>query len=624
MSDKELENFSKIIKIFNNKKVDYVETMYTYKKIMFLYKTDTTKSTSEASNSGPIRRGDLDVGYLIKNRYKCRECTERIKTFISLQDKNGVSIFSSFGSYLEEASSKICDRSEVEEDIVFYNNINNLCKEEKREITGVYIPHTENTICNFEKTKGGFEHFTKDILNKDQRITKDDIDKINYVINRYLFSSKNGGHMFNMISKICSPTVKDGLDSLSLMKECLKLSNYGNIMSSSTDWLYNLILSISNTGKEWIQLPQVEKYNLCIGSLLKLDISKDWSGYVILTYQTASNNIVDLLGKASSIGSMIIMIEERMDPLKYQRRDMNKQLSETQINNSIKSLGEFENTIMTIQELSSYEPKTIVFNTTPVHKKDGCYTVIEPPVNLEEVRPLNGVDKGPSSIEVFQNMKRNKAPAGEFYKRTVVGADGSAACDPCTYVTPRTEGGDLDASFGGKYATSTSIMNLKTIKDLLNLTREYPNTEVQICTFNTNCVYIAKTNIDTSKLSVPYLWAFKASKVYEVNVYKKVVAIVPMFENKLLNRKYLSVHFILDKEKPFSHVNCCFPEFLSSEYTRQCGPAFEQINKYTKITIPDTEENLACGVGISSMKSNKISPIYLKINNIKVQLDLLE
>jgi hypothetical protein len=249
---------------------------------------------------------------------------------------------------------------------------------------------------------------------------------------------------------------------------------------------------------------------------------------------------------------------------------------------------------------------------------------MEPPVNLEEVRPLNGVDKGPSSIEVFQNMKRNKAPAGEFYKRTVVGADGSAACDPCTYVTPRTEGGDLDASFGGKYATSTSIMNLKTIKDLLNLIREYPNTEVQICTFNTNCVYIAKTNIDTSKLSVPYLWAFKASKVYEVNVYKKVVAIVPMFENKLLNRRYLSVHFILDKEKPFSHVNCCFPEFLSSEYTRQCGPAFEQINKYTKITIPDTEENLACGVGISSMKSNKISPIYLKINNIKVQLDLLE
>ena len=620
MSNKELENFSKIIQIFNNKKVDYVETIYTYKKIMFLYKTDVLSfsqipSTTPASTGGlsegrpllirteyrPARvtgRSRGDISSLIKNRYKCRECTERIKTFISLQDKNGCSIFK---VDLEEASASFGgDIGVLEEDIIFYNNINDLCKEEKREITGVYIPHTENTICKFEKTKGGFEHFTKDILNKDPRITKDDIDKINYVINRYLFAGKNGGHMFNMISKICFPTIKDGLDSLSLMKECLKLSNYGNIMSSAADWLYDLILSISNTGKEWSTLTQVEKYNLCIESLLKLDISKDWSGYVILTYQTASNNIVDLLGKASSVGAMIKMIEDRMDPLKYQRRDMNKQLSETQINNSIKSLGEFENTIMTIQELSIYEPETIVFN----RNRSGC-TLVNQSDNISEVLETVRLQSSPSSIEVFQNMKRNKAPAGEFYKRTV---DRSAA------------GGDSHRAA----ASSTSIMNLKTIKDLLNLTREYPNTEVQICTFNTNCVYIAKTNIDTSKLSVPYFWAFKSSKVNELNVYKKVVAIVPIFENKLLNRKYLSVHFILDKEKPFSDVNCCFPEFLSSEYTRQCGPAFEQINKYTKITIPDTEENLACGVGISSMKSNKISPIYLKINNIKIQMDLLE
>ena len=524
MSDKELENFSKIIQIFNNKKVDYVETIYTYKKIMFLYKTDVLSfsqipSTTPASTGGlsegrpllirteyrPARvtgRSRGDISSLIKNRYKCRECTERIKTFISLQDKNGCSIFK---VDLEEASASFGgDIGVLEEDIIFYNNINDLCKEEKREITGVYIPHTENTICKFEKTKGGFEHFTKDILNKDPRITKDDIDKINYVINRYLFAGKNGGHMFNMISKICFPTIKDGLDSLSLMKECLKLSNYGNIMSSAADWLYDLILSISNTGKEWSTLTQVEKYNLCIESLLKLDISKDWSGYVILTYQTASNNIVDLLGKASSVGAMIKMIEDRMDPLKYQRRDMNKQLSETQINNSIKSLGEFENTIMTIQELSIYEPETIVFN----RNRSGC-TLVNQSDNISEVLETVRLQSSPSSIEVFQNMKRNKAPAGEFYKRTV---DRSAA------------GGDSHRAA----ASSTSIMNLKTIKDLLNLTREYPNTEVQICTFNTNCVYIAKTNIDTSKLSVPYFWAFKSSKVNELNVYKKVVAIVPI------------------------------------------------------------------------------------------------
>ena len=219
MSDKELENFSKIIQIFNNKKVDYVETIYTYKKIMFLYKTDVLSfsqipSTTPASTGGlsegrpllirteyrPARvtgRSRGDISSLIKNRYKCRECTERIKTFISLQDKNGCSIFK---VDLEEASASFGgDIGVLEEDIIFYNNINDLCKEEKREITGVYIPHTENTICKFEKTKGGFEHFTKDILNKDPRITKDDIDKINYVINRYLFAGKNGGHMFKTI-----------------------------------------------------------------------------------------------------------------------------------------------------------------------------------------------------------------------------------------------------------------------------------------------------------------------------------------------------------------------------------------------------------------------------------------
>jgi Zn-dependent M32 family carboxypeptidase len=127
-----------------------------------------------------------------------------------------------------------------------------------------------------------------------------------------------------MIEKICTPSVKDGLNSLILMRKCLAESVYGKNLSMSTEWLYELVEKINKCEKEWRYMKEIDKWNICVEFLLKLPITKDYTGYVIEQYQTASNNVIDLLGAATTVESMKKMIENRMCPLNYQRRDPEK------------------------------------------------------------------------------------------------------------------------------------------------------------------------------------------------------------------------------------------------------------------------------------------------------------
>jgi hypothetical protein len=557
-------NFSSIIKSFDRQQVNYLTMLYNTKNLTMLYRTKTIP----------------EIVNRIKEKYKCRECAERISEYLSLKDASGNSIFPPPNWTLSTPSD-----SDSEEDIQFYKDIKDVHdKEPSRKITGVYVT-TGDTVCNFERVKGHFEHYTKCITKKtDPSISPAEITKINFVIARYLYcsateSTESTNHMFNMLTKICTPTVKDGMDSLCLMKTCLANSVYGNILSCAVNWLHDLTNEIYKTGKEWIELKEIEKFNICVVSLLGLPISKDLNGFVILPYQTASNNVVDLLGSATTVEGMIKMIETRMSPLNYQRRDPNKELSNTQIENAIKYLGDFTNTIMTVDELNTFEPNSILTPGSPDPKPE------------QESVTLTAFEKMKSI-----NPKINTNLAGGFANR---------------------------ANRANRAGNPEPVV-VNTIKDVLVLCRKYPNTEIEICVYNMNFTYVAKTTLDETKRSVPYFWCFSGHKSYDRDCYKKVVALVPTFENTSLKQRYLSVHFILENQKPFSTKNCCFPEFLSSEYSRTCGPAFEKLNNTVNIIVPDNQ--IACGVGTNASNANYklITPVFLKINGIKFEINLLQ
>jgi hypothetical protein len=90
---------------------------------------------------------------------------------------------------------------------------------------------------------------------------------------------------------------------------------------------------------------------------------------------------------------------------------------------------------------------------------------------------------------------------------------------------------------------------------------------------------------------------------------------LPMYEYIV---GYKNCLFVIDGIKPCSRLgNCCFPEFLTPEYERVCGPVFAKFNQKVPITIP-SQTPLACGIGFSSPNEgdelNK--PVKFLINGI--------
>ena len=92
-----------------------------------------------------------------------------------------------------------------------------------------------------------------------------------------------------------------------------------------------------------------------------------------------------------------------------------------------------------------------------------------------------------------------------------------------------------------------------------------------------NTMYMAASALDSEKLAIRHMWQFRL-KLYK-NICPSagfiVTHIVPMYEYEL---KYNNVLFVLDILKPDKKTNCCFSEFLSSGYVRECGKAFESLN----------------------------------------------
>ena len=100
--------------------------------------------------------------------------------------------------------------------------------------------------------------------------------------------------------------------------------------------------------------------------------------------------------------------------------------------------------------------------------------------------------------------------------------------------------------------------------------------------------YIAKTSLPHEKLCVPFMWCvFESSINIGVTTWTKVTHIVPTWK-QLDNTKYRNVFFVINNTHGKNiKDNCCFPGFLSSEYKRTCGSAFEGLNKTMPITVPD-------------------------------------
>jgi hypothetical protein len=87
---------------------------------------------------------------------------------------------------------------------------------------------------------------------------------------------------------------------------------------------------------------------------------------------------------------------------------------------------------------------------------------------------------------------------------------------------------------------------------------------------------------------------------------------------------YRNCLFVTPKIKfPARIGNCCFPEFLTPEYRRICGTAFEGLNRTTNIGIPTGQPMIGIGISAKDARNQLTEPINLRIGGILVTLTTL-
>jgi len=502
---------------------------------------------------------------LIGGQYNCYYCRIRAKQLFSLSDVNNRHLF-----FDEDSLQTVCSSDPTNAEC--YRQINQECNDliKQEPIVGLYILHGKY-IYDFKPSGDNpdFIHWHREIPLEQQSessLTEEAIKGMQMVIHRYLYD----GHMLKMIRKIATPSVEQGLFSLTLMETCCQNATYGDKFLPAVRWLKNILSELKGIGKEFNHLSESERWSFFAKHLLSLNISKDLNGYVCLVYQTAHNNIVDLLGTANSVPAMTKMIEERLNPHNYQRRDPDKVLSTQQINTSQNILGDFENTIMTIPQISKLIPKAVVLSI---------------PDNTKS-----------ATLSAFDKMRE------ESSKKDTHSAGGFAARS-------------------GFSKINDEINKISSFSQLIEFIRVNPTTTLKIHHVgDVGKCFVAETTLSSEKLAVPHFWAFSngiCNFPPSLDNYHEVSAIVPIYQYTNFNNIIFTIKNTISRTKS----NCCFPEFLSPEYRRVCGPAFEKLGKMVPITIP-SDGPLAFGIGFSAPNETKKlnRPIKFLINGISKEI----
>jgi hypothetical protein len=138
------------------------------------------------------------------------------------------------------------------------------------------------------------------------------------------------------------------IEKLEKLKQYATEAKYGIILSNPISWLISLINSLhalptsssSTENSDWQRLVVYMQH------LLTAPLLPDPMGAVCPFFQTAKNNIIELLGLERE--AAIKLMETRFSPTEYQRRTANP--NDNEISMGFELLGSFKNEIMTFDE----------------------------------------------------------------------------------------------------------------------------------------------------------------------------------------------------------------------------------------------------------------------------------
>lgn len=305
------------IKVFDEKINSLSLSPYEYNGVFYLH---------EYNYSSLVNEEDIRILFN-SDVHNCKFCIQRIIKFIKIADKKGPILLQFF---------------KREEQIAA---INKFC-------TGTIVPKILDTKLLFscDKNIGGFPHifFSSNYTNK---------IKNPKVIQSAIYIYIKDNLLENLIKNLllCNDNdSKEVIKSLECFTVCCSNATYGETFIQTAKWLISIMEGYSKSSNN---------VNLFVQALIDAGIEKTIYGAVVTKFHQANANILSLLQNARSEEEMTTLIKDRLNPLNYRRRDSDAILSNGNINNAMKHLGDFENTIMTHTEVSKL-PHCICLNST--------------------------------------------------------------------------------------------------------------------------------------------------------------------------------------------------------------------------------------------------------------------
>lgn len=499
---------------------------------------------------------------LVYTHVKCRTCANSAEILIQYSTLDGSSLF-----FTEEILKCIADD---DPSAAFYKEMIEITKEAvKCPIVNLEIV-TPSIIG--KKKLGGFNHWSPNLTpvtfldGKNMQFYQDAID-------RYIKDPMLERLISNLLSQ--EGGIDGAIASLSLMDACCKKAPYGDTFLRTVLWLLEFltVLKTSFGGRSLDQISPIEKFKLLGQLLFKGRLTLDFHGTTCTSFHQANNNVVDLMQTAKSEEAMIKLLTERLDPTKYLRRDETKVLSDKQIDQTMKILGDFEHRMMTHEKVATF-PRVVVLTEKKIS----------------------------SSLSAFEKMKLEKSASAS-------GGGGG--------------GGGGFAARCGKSNLTTTITKIKTVEELCDFLRVHPDTVLEIQVESgypvklVDSTLIGKTDDEgVPLLKVPFVWGFSrnsALQVYKLAGYQKVSHVLPMWDISSEYKKYQNVYFGIKVPSVDFPGVCTFPEFLSDKYLRVLGPTFEKLCNTMEMVIP--EGSLAYGIGNSASDRDHT---LMKMLNLKV------
>jgi len=361
------------------------------------------------------------------------------------------------------------------------------------------------------------------------------------------------------------------IKSIELMDVCCKEAPYGDTFIGTVLWLKTFLIKLRDEykGVHLNSIDQTVRWSTLVEFIFAGNIASDFSGTVCTSYHQAKNNVIDLMGCAESKEAMVKMLTTRLTPTNYKRTDTTKVLSPQKIQIAVNVLGDFTNTLMTLNDAKQL-PGAVSFST-----------IVPPDVT--------------SSTSGFASMLKESTSVKKGFAERAK-------------------------------PTIADISKITTLWELTEYIKINPSTIVSINVYGLNTLKLVDTTLagrldkdGDPLIKVPYFWSFNGFNTSLLSSgYHEVSLIVPM-----MVASWKNVFFALKVKYPSDTVvdkNCCFPDFLTTKYERVARAAFEKLDTSVKLVVPPGPlSDMAIGVGTSSSdRDGKMHrPLCLKINGIE-------